>query len=101
MDRRLLFPAVAATAWAQQASPAAAEAEKALRDRVQQFYQLQVDKKYRQAEAIVADDTKDLYYEMGKPDIIAFSLGTVELLDGGMKANVLVKAKLRLLMAGA
>ena len=47
MDIRLLFPAVAATAWAQQTSPAAAKAEQALRERVQRFYQLQQDKKYR------------------------------------------------------
>jgi len=101
MDRRLLFPAVAATAWAQQSSPAAAKAEKALRDRVQQFYQLQVDKKYRQAEAIVADDTKDDYYNMRKPDIKEFSIGSIELTDNNTKAKVLVKAKVVVLMPGA
>ena len=101
MDRRLLFPAVAATAWAQQTSPAAAEAEKALRDRVQQFYQLQVDKKYRQAEGMVADDTKDDYYNMRKPDIKGFTIGNVELLENNTFAKVLVKGKVVILMPGA
>ena len=72
MDRRLLFPAVADTAWAQQSSPEAVAAEKALRERVQQFYQLQQDKKYRDAEAIVADDTKDSYYAARNPISTAF-----------------------------
>ena len=57
IDRRFLFPVAAATAWAQQPSPATAEAEAALRARAEQFFQLQVDKKYRPAEAMVAEDT--------------------------------------------
>jgi hypothetical protein len=101
MDRRLLFPAVAVTAWAQQASPAAAEAEKALRDRVQQFYQLQVDKKYRQAEGMVADDTKDDYYVGKKPNIQGFTIDRVELSDDNTKAKVSIKAKVLVLMPGA
>ena len=59
MDRRLLFPAIAATAWAQQPSQPSTEA---LRDRVQQYYQMMVDKKYRQAEAMVAMESKEDYY---------------------------------------
>jgi hypothetical protein len=101
MDRRFLFPAVAATAWAQQTSPAAAEAEKALRERVQQFYQLQQDKKYRQAEAFVADDTKDDYYAAKKPNIQGFTIDRIELLDGNTRAKVTIKAKVLVLMMGA
>ena len=48
---------MAITAWAQQTNPAASKAEKALRARAQQFFQLEVDKKYRQAEAFVAVET--------------------------------------------
>jgi hypothetical protein len=101
MDRRLLFPAVAITAWAQQTSPQAAEAEKALRDRVQKFYQLQQDKKYREAEAMVAEDTKDLYYNGKKPDIRGFSIDKVELTDGNTKAKVTIRVKVLVLMYGA
>jgi len=100
MDRRLLFPTVALTAWAQ-ASPSAAEAEKALRERVQQFYQLQVDKKYRQAEAMVAEDTKDDYYASKKPDIKGFSIDKVELSPDLKTAKVVIKAKVVVLMMGA
>jgi hypothetical protein len=93
MDRRLLFPAVAITAWAQQASPAAAEAERALRERVTQFFQLQVDKEFRKGEAMVAEDSKDDYYNGSKPDIKGFSIQQVELLDNNTRARVTIKAK--------
>src|SRR5215471_9362592 len=100
MDRRFVFPAVALTAWAQ-TSPGAAEAEKALRDRAQQFYQLQADKKYRQAEAMVADDTKDDYYASRKPDIKGFTIDKVELAPDLKTAKVIVKAKVTVMMPGA
>lgn len=81
MDKRLLFPAVVATAWAQHASPATAKAEKALRARAEQFYQCEVNGKYRQAEAFIAKDTKDYYYNNGKPDVRGFRIDKVEFMD--------------------
>jgi hypothetical protein len=98
MDRRLIFPAVAITAWAQQPAqpPGAAEAEAALRARVDEFYKLQVQKKFRQAEAMVADDSKDDYYDRAKQQISGFSLQQVEMLDNNTRARVTVKAKVTL-----
>jgi hypothetical protein len=90
MDRRLLFPAIAATAWAQQTAPATAEAEKALRARASQFYQLEVDKKFRQAEALVAEDTKDYFYDNGKPDIKDFRFDKAEISEDGTQAKLTV-----------
>jgi hypothetical protein len=92
MDRRLLFPAVAVTAWAQQTPPANVDAEKALRARAQQFYQLEVEKKFRAAEAFVAADTKDYFYDNGKPDIRAFELGPVTFTDNGTRATIALVA---------
>ena len=82
MDRRLLFPAVVATAWAQQTSPATAEAEKALRARAEQFYTLEVAGTYRQAEAMVAEDTKDYFYDHDKAKWKNFRIDKVEFTDG-------------------
>jgi hypothetical protein len=93
MDRRLLFPAVAITAWAQQPSPGAAEAEAALRARVEKFYQLQVDKKFRQAEELVAEESKDDYYNGSKLNIKGFSIQQIEWLDNNSRARVTVKGK--------
>lgn len=93
-DRRFLFPVVAATAWAQQPAPAVDEAEAALRARVEQFYQLQVDKKFRQAEALVAEESKDDYYNRPKPDIKGFSIQEIHLSDNNTRARVTLKGKL-------
>lgn len=101
MDRRLLFPAVAITAWAQQPSPQAARAEAALHARAEQFFQLQVDKKYRQAEALVAEDSKDDYYNGNKYNIKGFTVQRIQLLDKNTRANVTITAKVTLLMPGA
>jgi len=96
IDRRFLFPVAAVTAWAQQPSPAVAEAEAALRARVEQFYQLQVDKKFRQAEAMVADDSKDDYYNRAKQNINGFSIQQIEWLDNNTRARVTIKGKVTL-----
>lgn len=96
MDRRLLFPAVAVTAWAQQTSPATAEAEKALRARAEQFYQLEAEKKYRQAEGFVAEDSKDYYYDHDKPDNKGYRIDKIEFTDAThAKVTLLVSTILR------
>jgi len=94
IDPRFLLPVAAATAWAQQPSPAAADAEAALRARVEQFYKLQVDKKFRQAEALVAEESKDDYYNRSKLDIKEFSIEDIQLLDDNSRARVTLKGKL-------
>jgi hypothetical protein len=101
MHRKFLFPAVAITAWAQQPSPAAAEAEAAVRGRAEQFFQLQVDKKYRQAEALVAEDTKDDYYNGSKFTFKSFNIERIELLDDNTRAKVTIKGKVTLTMPTA
>ncbi|HXJ43262.1 MAG TPA: hypothetical protein VNH18_28535 [Bryobacteraceae bacterium] len=100
MDRRLLFPALAASAWAQQAPQPAQPAVEALRDRVQQYYQLMVDKKYRQAEAMVAEDSKEDYYNSKKPDLKGFGIMSLDL-TSEKTAKVTIRAKVLLLMPGA
>ncbi len=93
MDRRLLFPAIAATALAQQVSPAAAEAEKAVRERAQKFLQLEQDKNFRAAWALVADDTQDYFFNSGRPEIQSFTIDSIELSDNNTHAKVMFKIK--------
>src|SRR6185437_3565408 len=100
MDRRLLFPALAVTAVAQTTSPTNAKAEKALRARAQQFYQLELHENFRQAEALVADDSKDYFYNSGKPKFKDVSVGAIEITDKGTKATVHVNVKVELLAPG-
>jgi hypothetical protein len=98
MDRRLLFPIAAVTAWAQQPSPEAAAAEAALRARVDEFFKLQVDKKFRQAEGWVADDSKDDYYNGNKYNIRGFTIDKVDLLENNTRAKVLIKAQVTVML---
>src|SRR5436305_14039873 len=49
-----------------------AEVDAALRSRITEFFQYHVSGEYRKAEALVADDTKDLFYNRNKPRYIAF-----------------------------
>src|SRR5580704_19637690 len=93
MDRRLLFPAIAVTAWAQQVSPAAAEAEKAVRARAEKFLQLEVDKNFRAAWALVADDTQDYFFNSGKPNISSFVIDKIEISDDNTRARVTFRVK--------
>ncbi len=93
MDRRLLFPAIAVTALAQQVSPATAEAEKAVRARAEKFLQLEQAKNYRGAWALVADDTQDFFFNGGRPDIISFTIDKVEVTDNNTRARVMFKIK--------
>jgi len=102
MNRRLfLLPAAAATVWAQQAAPAEEETKKALVARVTEYFRLMQEKKYRQAESMVADESKDDYYNGKKPDIKGFDIMKVDLAPGADVATVTVKAKVLVLMLGA
>ncbi|MDP9054938.1 MAG: hypothetical protein M3N93_11655 [Acidobacteriota bacterium] len=98
IDRRFLFPVAAATAWAQQQSPEAAAAEAALRARAEQFFQLQVDKKYRQAESMVADESKDAYYSGSRFKMDSFTITKVQVAEGNAAADVAIKARITLLV---
>ncbi len=83
------------------AQPAPVPGEAELRERVQTFYQLQMDKKFRQAEAFVAEDTKDFYYSSSKGAFDAFKISKIEILEPGKKAKVTVRSNFTVMMMGA
>ena len=96
----LLVPAFAITAWAQQTPPSAAEAETAVRARVEQFYQFEVDKKFRLAENLLAEDSKDAFYNGVKPEVRSFKIDSIELQENNTKAVVHAKVKVPFIMPG-
>ena len=61
--------------------------EEALRARINQYFQLLVDNKYRQAEDLVAEDSRDLYYNANKPKYVSFELKTIDYSDNFTRAN--------------
>ena len=82
------------------ASPAPASVEQALRARINEFYQDQVDKKYRQAEALVADDTKDFYYAASKGRYLSFGIESIDYSNDFTRAKVVVQAEMYIMQPG-
>ena len=63
---------------------------------------MEVDKKYRQAEALVAGDSKDEYYNSNKYNIKSFKIQKIELFNNNTRAKVTILAKVTLIIrAGA
>ena len=65
-----------------------------------QFFDLQVAKKYRPAEDMVAQDSKDDYYNGNRYNIRGFDIQNVEMLDNNSRAKVTIKAKVTLMAPG-
>ena len=95
-----MFPAIAMTAVAQTTSPANAKAEKALRARAEEFYKLELSEDFRHAEALVAEDSKDYFYNSGKPKFKGATVGSIEFTDKGTRAIVHVDVKVELMAPG-
>jgi len=76
------------------------EVDAALRDRITRFYQAHVDKKFRQADQYVAEDTKEFFYEANKPAYLSFQIDRIIYSDNFTKAKAIVNCKQRVLMPG-
>jgi hypothetical protein len=95
-DLRFLRPApvflLACSALAQNAAEVFAKAppdvDEALRARVGKFYQEQIDGHPRRAEEIVAEDSKDFFYNMAKPKFLSFEIRDITYSENFTKAKV-------------
>src|SRR5260370_24279308 len=65
------------------------DVDEALRARITGFYQAHVDKKFRQADQFVAEDTKDFYYESNKPAYLSFNIGKITYSENFTKAKAI------------
>jgi len=72
----------------------------ALRARITRFYQLQVEGKGRQAEEIVAEDSKDFFYNMAKPKFLSFEIRDITYSDNFTKAKAMVVVEMYVPMPG-
>ena len=102
---RFLIPAlVALGAQAQEPADlfrkAPPEVDAALRARIAKFYQAHVDGKFRQAEAYVAEDTKDFYYTANKPKYLGFEIKNIEYSDNFTKAKVTMLVRQIIMIPG-
>ena len=104
MYRIALIALLGTAAFAQTEAPPAekapAELEQTVRARVEEFYSRMLKRQYRQAEALIAEDTKDYYYAGAKPEIHKFDLISVEFSDHFTHAKALTKVTEPVTMAG-
>jgi hypothetical protein len=62
----------------------------ALRARIKQFYDYHLAQKYRQCEQLIAEESKDDFYVMNKPQLQSYKIGNIEYSDHFTKAKVLI-----------
>lgn len=92
--RKLLSLAVLASLCAFAESPtdvfdkAPPKIDKALRERVSKFFQAHVDGKFRAAEEVVHEDSRENYYNSEKQRFISFEIGSIKYFDRFKRAEV-------------
>ncbi|MGI8988635.1 MAG: hypothetical protein ACR2I2_03490 [Bryobacteraceae bacterium] len=74
--------------------------DQALRERIAAFYQDHVDGKFRQAEQLVAEDSKDGFYAANKPNITQFRLERIEYSDDFTKAKATIVGTMVIMIMG-
>lgn len=76
------------------------EVDQALRARISEFFQDHVDGKFRQAEALVAEESKDYYYAANKPKYLNFSISRIDYSDDFTRANAVVRCETYIMAPG-
>jgi hypothetical protein len=77
------------------------ELDQALRARISEFYKLQVDHQFRRAEALIAEESKEFYYEARKPDIKSFSIDSIAYSEDMKSAVARIRGKVEIIFPGA
>jgi hypothetical protein len=94
MFRLILLAILATGSFAQNAGDVfnkpPADVDQALRARITEFYDLHVKGEFRKAEAWVAEDTKDIYYNSNKTKYISFEIGRIDYSDNFTRAKATV-----------
>jgi hypothetical protein len=94
----------AAVAFAQDTSELFNRAPKsiddALRGRINEFYTAHVKAEFRKAESLVAEDTKDYFYNHDKPQYLGFEIVRIEYSDGYTRAKATVSVEQRIMFPG-
>src|ERR1700730_5404914 len=67
-----------------------ANVDRALRERITQFYQFHVDREFKKAEALVADDTRKFFYSNNKPAYLSFEIRGIEYSEHFTRAKATV-----------
>jgi len=74
--------------------------EDALRARITEFYQDHVDGKFRQAEQLVAEESKDFFYSSNKPKYVSFEIRRIDWSENFTQAKATVVCQMYVMMPG-
>jgi len=74
--------------------------DEALRARISKFFQYHVDGKFRQAESLVAEDSKDFFYSANKPKYMGFEIKDIIYSDDFSKAKAVVVTQMVVMAPG-
>jgi hypothetical protein len=88
MIRILALSLCAAGLLAQTNGAPPAKVDKALRERATEFHKLLISGQARDAEKLVAPDSKDYYYSASKPKLLDFQLDRIQYSDNFTRARV-------------
>jgi hypothetical protein len=77
-----------------------ADVDQALRARITAFYQMHVDGRFRQADAYVAEDTKDFYYIANKPKYMSFQIANIDYSEDFTRAKATILCEQVLMIPG-
>jgi hypothetical protein len=77
-----------------------ANVDQALRARIAEFYDLHVRGEFRKAEALVADDTKDIYYSTNKTKYLSFAIDRIDYSDNFTRAKATVLCEQNIMLPG-
>jgi len=77
-----------------------AEVDQALRARIEEFYDYHVKGKFREAEALVAEDTQEFYYSHNKPKYLSAEISRIQYSDNFTKAKATILCEQYVMMPG-
>jgi hypothetical protein len=77
-----------------------ADVDQALRARITEFYDLHVKGEFRKAEAWVAEDAKDIYYNSNKTKFLSFEIGHIEYSAEFTRATATVLCEQNIMLPG-
>jgi hypothetical protein len=77
-----------------------ADVDAALRARIKEFYDDHVKGQFRKADELVAEDTKDYYFNGSKPQYISYEISRIDYSDNFTKAKAVIMCEMYVMMPG-
>jgi hypothetical protein len=102
MYRNLAFLLLAGVAAAQDNpfNKPPADVDAALRARIKEFYDYHVKAQFRKADDLVAEDTKDYYFNGNKPQYLSYEISRIDYFDNFTRAKAVIMCEMYIMMPG-